>query len=337
MTLVEAVKVVLAQSSEPLSASQITERVLTLGLWKTEGKTPSATVSARLYMDIKKNGDASAFKLVEKGKFVLRNASVVRSIPEESDEPKGYSFTECAIKVLEESESKEPMHYRDITDIALKKGWLVTEGKTPEATMNAQIITEIKRYENSGRAPRFVRYGKGKVGLSKWIPKGIPSRIEQHNNQTRDELLKKLLAMGPEEFETLTSRLLVEMGFEKVEVTKFGGDGGIDVRGVLVIGDVVRIKMAVQVKRWKLNVQAPVVQNLRGSLGVHEQGLIITTSDFSKGARNEASLADRVPIALMNGEQLVTLLMEHSIGVTRTPQVLFNLDEDFLKRIDQEE
>lgn len=46
--------------------------------------------------------------------------------------------------------------------------------------------------------------------------------------------------------------LLAEMGSEIVEVTKLSGDGGIDVRGTLVVGDVVRIKMAVQVKKWKL-------------------------------------------------------------------------------------
>jgi hypothetical protein len=43
------------------------------------------------------------------------------------------------------------MHYKDITRTALEKGWLVTEGKTPESTMYAQILTEIKRYKDSGR------------------------------------------------------------------------------------------------------------------------------------------------------------------------------------------
>ena len=38
--------------------------------------------------------------------------------------------------------------------------------------------------------------------------------------------------------------------------------------------------MAVQVKRWgiKNNVSSPVVQQVRGSLGIHKQSLIITTS-----------------------------------------------------------
>jgi restriction system protein len=136
--------------------------------------------------------------------------------------------------------------------------------------------------------------------------------------------------MEPIDFEDLVSRLLTAMGFEMVEVTRYSGDGGIDVRGTLVIGDVIRMKMAVQAKRWKKNVQAQMIRDLRGSIGVHEQGLIITTSDFSKGAKSDAVQADKTPIALMNGEQLVTLLMEYSIGVRSTPQVLFDLEGNSL-------
>jgi restriction endonuclease Mrr len=42
-----------------------------------------------------------------------------------------------------------------------------------------------------------------------------------------------------------------------------------------------------------------------------------TTSDFSSGARAEAERVNAVPVALMNGEQLVRLLVEHEIGVRR--------------------
>ena len=116
-----------------------------------------------------------------------------------------------------------------------------------------------------------------------------------------------------------------------VEVTKYSNDGGIDVRGTLVVGGVVRNKMAVQVKKWKPknNIQAPVVQQVRGSLGVHEQGLIITTSDFSKGAIKEAAQTDKTPVALMNGEQLVKELIAHGIGVHNSTMELYEIDEAF--------
>ena len=85
-------------------------------------------------------------------------------------------------------------------------------------------------------------------------------------------------------------------------------------------------------KKWELknNILAPVVQQVRGSLGVHEQGLIITSSDFSAGAVKEAAQPDKTPIALMNGEQLVLLLMEHGIGVHRSTPDLFEMAEEEL-------
>ena len=334
---------VLQQAGTPLHAKDIAEQIMAGGLRQSEGKTSDATVSARLYSDIKSKGDKSPFVKVGPQTFALRDSTEISSsaapVPVVVEEPPkssvanaGFSFTDCAQKVLEEFGRKKPMHYREITEKALAKGWLVTGGKTPEATMYAQVITESKRQQKRGERPRFIQHGRGYVGLSQWMGHGLAFQIEQHNHQVRKALRERLLAMKPGEFEELISQLLAEMGFEMVEVTKLSGDGGIDVRGSLVVGDVVRIKMAVQVKKWKLknNIQAPVVQQVRGSLGAHEQGLIITTSDFSSGAVNEAAQADKTSIALMNGEQLVMLLMEHGIGVHRSTPDLFEIDEESL-------
>jgi restriction system protein len=338
---------ILMGAGKPLHAKEIAERIIAAGLWQSQGKTPDATVSARLYSDIKNNGEKSAFVKFGPQTFALRNSvgtlknsgkSVPPSVEKIQKSPSanaGLSFNDCAQKVLEEFGGKQPMHYKKITEKALEKGWLVTGGKTPEATMYAQVITEIKRQQKRGERPRFVQHGRGYVGLSQWMGRGLAFQIEQHNHQIRKALRERLLAMKPGEFEELISQLLAEMGFEMVEVTKLSGDGGIDVRGTLVVGDVVRIKMAVQVKKWKLknNIQAPVVQQVRGSLGAHEQGLIITTSDFSTGAVKEAAQADKTPIALMNGEQLVVLLMEHGIGVHRSTPDLFEIDEEFANQV----
>jgi restriction endonuclease Mrr len=51
------------------------------------------------------------------------------------------------------------------------------------------------------------------------------------------------------------------------------------------------------------------------------------TSDFSKGVKHEAERADAMPIGLMNGEQLVALLVENEIGVRRTSLQLIGLGE----------
>ena len=50
----------LAEAGQPLHADEITKRVLARGVWKTEGKTPAATIHARLAVDVKERGAASA-------------------------------------------------------------------------------------------------------------------------------------------------------------------------------------------------------------------------------------------------------------------------------------
>lgn len=342
MSVQNAAIEVLTTAGKPLRTDEIAQRILESGLWASGGKTPAATVSARLYADIKNNGDTSRFVKVGPQTFALREpggeggTNGFAKVPVEATSNHlavkgGITFADCAQKVLEEAGDKKPMHYKDITSRALKNGWLVTAGKTPEATMYAQIITEIKLQQKRGDRTRFARHGRGYVGLSQWMGHGLAFQIEQHNHQVRRALRKRLIEMKAGEFEELISQLLAEMGFEMVEVTKLNGDGGIDVRGTLVVGDVVRIKMAVQVKKWELKnkVHSPIVQQVRGSLGVHEHGLIITSSDFSAGAIKESVQPHKTPIALMNGEQLVVLLMDHGFGVHRSTPDLFELGDKF--------
>ncbi|HEO69670.1 MAG TPA: restriction endonuclease [Candidatus Hydrogenedentes bacterium] len=246
MGIREGTIAVLQEAGEPLHAKEIAKRLLDKKLWSTEGKTPHATVSARLYSDIKKNGDKSPFVLVASQTFGLRELGAKpSSSPKPSVEPKVkasakvYSFAEAAEKVLEQFSNKRPMHFRDITKKAMEQGWLDTEGKTPDATMGAQIYTAIKRAQRRGEQPRFVQHGKGVFGLGKWMGHGLSYEIEQHNRQVRQALRKRLLGLKPKEFEDLVGLLLVEMGFEDIEVVGRTGDGGIDVRAMLVVGDVI--------------------------------------------------------------------------------------------------
>lgn len=246
---------------------------------------------------------------------------------EGSNVPDPLSFTDAAEQVLDLYANQMPMHYREMTQRALDLGLIETAGKTPEATLYASILQEIARRIRRGETPRFTKFGRGYLGLTRWQRQGLAAQIDQHNTTIRAQLLARLKATPPDAFETLIGQLLAAMGFDEIEVTNRSGDGGIDVRGTLVVGDVIRIRMAVQVKRWRANVQAPIVQQVRGALGTHEQGLIITTSDFGPGARTEAERPNAVRVGLMNGEQLVALLVEHDIGVRRASHDLIELGE----------
>ena len=337
MGIREAILEVLREAGDPLHSKEIAKRILAKKLWQTTGKTPHATISARLYADIKKKGNASPFIQAGPQMFGLRpGAAVPVPIGQTTSRSRArkattrtYSFTEAAERVLEQFGNKKPMHYREITKKALEQGWLHTEGKTPDDSMGAQLYVSIKRARRRGGQPRFVQHGKGVFGLSKWMGQGLAYQIAQHNKQARQALRKRLYRMEWERFEELVGLILVEMGFEDVQVTAYRNDKGIDVRGILVVGGSVRIRMAVQVKKWgpRHNVQAPVVQQVRGSLSPHEQGLIITTSDFSKGSRDEAERKDAVPVALINGDEFAGLLVEYGISVSKRSHDIIELED----------
>ena len=71
MRVIDAVAAVLAEADGPLHYGEITERMLAKGLWNSRGKTPEATVNARLAVDIRDQGAASRFVRVSRGRFAL--------------------------------------------------------------------------------------------------------------------------------------------------------------------------------------------------------------------------------------------------------------------------
>jgi restriction system protein len=77
------------------------------------------------------------------------------------------------------------------------------------------------------------------------------------------------------------------------------------------------------------NIQAPAVQAVRGSLTAHEHGIIITSSDFSKGARLEANAVGKTAISLVSGQDLLELLITHGIGVNKEQHTVLSLDEEW--------
>ena len=327
MNLLDSVCSILHEAQEPLHYREITKRILAQGKWSTRSKTPEASVNAQLSTDIKQHGDSTRFRRIRPGVYALTEPEVS---PQDVVPPTAQlSFLDAAERVL--GEAGGPLHYEEITKRALAAGLIRTGSKTPAATLTASVSMDIRRRQERGEGQRFSRPSRGKIGLAAEHSRSVTARIEKQNREVEAQLLNRIRKGSAKDFEHLVAGLLGETGFPDVEVTRQSADGGIDVRGTLVVGDVVRVRMAVQAKRWESNVGAQTVREMRGSLGVHEQGLIITTSDFSPGARKEAKRADASPVALMDGEKFAALLAETRIGeemgVERKPLVLLALGE----------
>jgi hypothetical protein len=68
-------------------------------------------------------------------------------------------FKTAARKVLEEV--GHPLHYTDVTEIALQSGYLQSAGRTPQNTMRARLSVDVR----DNPATLFVQTAPGVYGL----------------------------------------------------------------------------------------------------------------------------------------------------------------------------
>lgn len=126
-------------------------------------------------------------------------------------------------------------------------------------------------------------------------------------------VLEQVLELDDKEFEILVGHLLTALGFEGSEVTGKTGDGGVDATGELNVAGLAKVKVFVQAKRYKLGskVNASTVKQLRQAIPFGGQGAFITTADYQAAAAEVALAAGFPRIGLINGRQLIDLLIEH--------------------------
>src|SRR5205809_1055456 len=83
------------------------------------------------------------------------------------------TFTEAAAEVLRLV--GRPLHYKEITDIAIEKNLLSHVGKSPEVTMGARLAATLKK--DSSENP-LVRVKPGVFALREWDEKTIKGGLE---------------------------------------------------------------------------------------------------------------------------------------------------------------
>jgi len=119
--------------------------------------------------------------------------------------------------------------------------------------------------------------------------------------------IQKIMELDPYQFEEFIGQLLRALGFTNVAIIGRAGDRGVD----LVADDPDQRKTVVQCKRYiGHSVSATPVQRLH-SFAITRNAtrkILITTSDFTPQAKEEASITQTETI---NGEQLENLVAQH--------------------------
>lgn len=170
-------------------------------------------------------------------------------------------------------------------------------------------------FQNTIRSSLTVFYITHKKNFFETIGKNelvSPSeRVSEYDYYTT--VLNHILELDDKEFEILITHLLTALGFEGSEHHGKVGDGGVDATGELNISNLAKVKVFVQAKRYKLGqrINANTVKALRQSIPFGGQGAFIATCDFQSAAKEIAVEQGFPRIGLINGNQLVDILVEH--------------------------
>lgn len=136
-----------------------------------------------------------------------------------------------------------------------------------------------------------------------FTPAEKPQRI-------RDIILTGLMEFNGKDFEEFIRHVLEIIGFT-AETTQYVGDKGIDVNGILDAEGLADITLRVQVKRVRGSIGNKEILALRGALSQGEHGCLITLSSFTPQAIEEAQAQGKIPIKLIDGDDLSGLTLKH--------------------------
>lgn len=198
---------------------------------------------------------------------------------------------------------------------------------TAQATLNPD--TDIYLLSNI----EWARRSKKRPGSSAKALEVSGSAEDDEINTDPDSVWRESLAvalsrMSPAKFEIFCRGLVSEMGvvIDKRLGVPVSGDGGIDGYGYSTGDDFRTTRVAIQAKRWNGLVSSPEIDKFRGAMDKFraEYGIFITTSDFTKDAREAARTGSHV-VTLINGDRIADLVAKYEFYVK--PVTTYELEE----------
>jgi restriction system protein len=180
-----------------------------------------------------------------------------------------------------------------------------------------------------GQAARQVQiiHSTSKVGAAR---QHLDDAHRSYIESLTERVLDQVKGLDPIEFEVFCAKLLQAYGLSGLETTPASNDHGIDGTGTWDLGTG-ELDVAFQCKRYgKKAVSRKDIQAFRGSVyGVRHLGIFLTTSRFSKPAREEALRKGVLPLILIDGNELVGIMLDKGFGVeTDRTLPVYELDLD---------
>jgi restriction system protein len=174
----------------------------------------------------------------------------------------------------------------------------------------------------------LISNGEGLGGGKEQLKEDEPL-IDESELELSAQIYNRLIGLTPTRFEHFCARLLRQMGLRDPKVVGQPGDQGVDIRGTLMLNDLIPQEVRIQCKKFKTenSISAPAIQQFRGALSAEEQGIFITTSRYTEPAQTEATRQGFKRIRLIDFEDLYNLMLKYRIGVEETKIYSLKIDD----------
>ena len=226
--------------------------------------------------------------------------------------------------------------YQQITDIGMD------EIRTGEK--NPRLNYFIKKYPSIGQfyqGESKNNIAEEKIECAITPVEAIDQAMSDLNRSLSDELLNEIYKERDwSYFEKLVLKVMQSLGYGiddySLILTGKPGDEGID--GEINEDRLGFDKIYIQAKHYKPDsfINDQIVRNFIGSMSVKgvSKGILITTSSFTEKAKKMAATSTNIRVKLIDGQELVKLMIENNIGVSvsRTYEIK-RIDMDFFDGI----
>lgn len=266
-----------------------------------------------------------------------------------------------AIKMVLRDSNRE-MCTEEIYQEILKQGLYVFGAKDPKNVVNGNIRRHciglefptahpVKYFEIIRRERKKTYYSllsqssqKGfqkerqtNVQSNEMLPEEqIMKAYQKHIESIKEALLENILSQDSSFFEHLVVEMFLKMGYgyDENSGVVVGGpyDEGID--GIIIRDKLGLDKIYIQAKRWKRtkSVEVKDVREFIGAMKEVQKGILITTSYFSKKAKERAKDEPIKTVRLIDGDQLIKFLLEYELGVeAQTALNIYRIDEGYFQ------
>ena len=157
-----------------------------------------------------------------------------------------------------------------------------------------------------------------------------------YKSTLKKQILDHVLVCHPSFFERLVVNLLLTMGYgtdeRSGETLGKSHDGGID--GVIYEDKLGLSKIYIQAKRYDVenSVGRPALQSFVGAMQDVQKGVFITTSSFTKEARDYAESQQQKSLKLIDGDLLAELMIKYGIGLEKIQTyIVYKVNDDFFE------